>query len=333
VATRKGPLSSGRAALFLSLVLATDVAAAPAVQNDAAIPPAAQAFRLANRLYQGKDFQAAAAKYEETIRECRGVEPDCTDPRLTPAYFFLAHSYDQQYQAEKKGNAINDALLTRAIENYQKSSTIEPDPKIKRLALDYLVSSYGPDKLNDPAQAEPILLRMIEIDPKETSSYFGLANIYEWSGDYERAEKVLNKARDVQPKESAVHMQLAGFYNRQGDFARLMEALHERAKQEPNNPEAHYTVATYYFEKAYRDLTTTETDKIKFVGRGLQAIDEAIRLNPDYFEALTYKNLLLRVQANLEKNPALQQALLLEANEWRAKAQEIRKKAQAAGGR
>ena len=33
-------------------------------------------------------------------------------------------------------------------------------------------------------------------------------------------------------------------------------------------------------------------------------------LNDQYMEALVYKNLLLRVQANLERNPARQQALL-----------------------
>jgi tetratricopeptide (TPR) repeat protein len=169
------------------------------------------------------------------------------------------------------------------------------------------------------------------MDPKETSSYFGLANIYEQSGDYERAEQMLTKAKDMRPNDAADYMQLAGFYNRQGDFGKTMEALHERTKHEPTNPEAHYTVATYYWEKAYRDFTTPEPDKMKFVQQGLQAIDEAIRLNPNYFEALTYKNLLLRVQANLEKNPARQQALLREANEWRDKAQEVRKKAQAAG--
>ena len=109
------------------------------------------AFQDANKLYQGQDYRAAAAKYEETINECRGSEPDCTDPRLTPAYFFLGNSYDQQYRAVKKGDAANDALLSKAIDNYKKASTIETDPKIKRLALDYLVSSYGPDKLNDPA--------------------------------------------------------------------------------------------------------------------------------------------------------------------------------------
>jgi tetratricopeptide (TPR) repeat protein len=283
---------------------------------------AKMAFKDANQLYQNQDYRAAAAKYEEVL---------ANDPSLTYAYFFLGNSYDQQYRSVKRGDPANDALLTKAIANYKKSSEVEQDPKIKRLALDYLVSSYGPDKLNDPSQAEPILLSMIEMDPKETSSYFGLANIYEQSGDYDRAEQMLNKAREMRPNDSAVYMQLAGYYNRQGDFTKTMEALHQRTQQEPTNPEAHYTVATFYWEKAYRDFTTPEADKMKFVQEGLQAIDEAIRLNPKYFEALTYKNLLLRVQANLEKDPARQQALLREANEWRDKAQEVRKQAQAAG--
>jgi len=70
---------------------------------------------------------------------------------------------------------------------------------------------------------------------------------------------------------------------------------------------------------------------VKFVKQGLESVDEAIRLNPKYFEALTYKNLLLRVQANLEKNPAKQQELLKQANEWRDKAQAVRTAAKAAG--
>ena len=48
-------------------------------------------------------------------------------------------------------------------------------------------------------------------------------------------------------------------------------------------------------------------------------------------EALVYKNLLLRVQANLERNPARQQALLREAEQLSNRAEEIRK-ANAAGG-
>ena len=44
-------------------------------------------------------------------------------------------------------------------------------------------------------------------------------------------------------------------------------------------------------------------------------------------EALTFKGLLLRLQANIEKDPGKQQSLIKEATELSDKANELRKKA------
>ena len=52
----------------------------------------------------------------------------------------------------------------------------------------------------------------------------------------------------------------------------------------------------------------------------------------DYMEALVYKGLLLRLQANLEKDANKQKALLKEADELRDKAQAIRKPKNAGAG-
>lgn len=284
---------------------------------------AKMAFKDANQLYQQQDYRGAAEKYEEAI---------AADPSLTYSYFFLGNSYDNQFRPARRGEPANDAMLTKAIENYKKSVEVEQDPKIKKLAMEYLVAAYGPDKLNDPSQAEPILRSMIEIEPTEPSNYTYLSRIYEENGDYEQAEQLLVKAREMKPNDAGVYVTLAAFYNRQGEFDKTMEALHARAEREPNNPEAFYTIATYYWEKAYRDFTTSQADKVKFVQAGNEAIDKAIQLKSDYPEALTYKNLLLRVQANLEKDPAKQQALLKEADQYRDRAVEIQKKQRAGAG-
>ena len=209
---------------------------------------------------------------------------------------------------------------------------MEQDPKIKRLALEYLVNAYGPDKMNDPSQAEPMVQRMIELDPKESANYFALANIYEQSGNYELAEQALIKAREIRPNDPAVYMQLAGYYNRQGEFPKTIEALQARAEKEPNNPEAYYIICTYYWDKAYRDFRLPEAEKKKLIQSGVEAVDKAISLKNDYMEALVYKNLLLRLQANLEKDQAKQQALLKEADRLRDQAQELRKKRAAGAG-
>jgi tetratricopeptide (TPR) repeat protein len=293
--------------------------------NQVGVLKGQMAFKDANQLYQRQDYKGAAEKYEEAI---------AANPELYDAYFFLGNSYDNQYRPARRGEPANDQLMEKAIAAYkvaaQKGST-EPN-NIRRLSLQYLVNAYGADKLNDPSQQEPILRQMIEMDPTDPGNYFVLANVYEQNGEYEQAEQLLLKAREVKPNDPSVYTTLAAFYNRQGQFDKTMEALHARAEKEPNNPEAHYMIATYYWEKAYRDFTTPQADKVRFVQQGLEAVNKAIELKPDYVEALTYKNLLLRVQANLEKDPKVQQALLREADQFRDRATEIQRKQRAGAG-
>jgi tetratricopeptide (TPR) repeat protein len=283
---------------------------------------AKKAFKAANQAYQGQDYKKASDLYEETV---------AADPNLNSAYFFLGNSYDNQYKPSKKGDAANDALLTKAVENYQKAaeklsaSAAPEDKKLGTLSLQYLVAAYGPDKMNDPAKAEPVVQKMIQLEPGEPSNYFALAKIYEDAGAYEEAEKILQQAKQAKPSDPSVYMTLAGYYNRQGHFDKTIEALEERAAKEPNNPEAFYTIATYYWDEAYRDFKLKEAEKRAFVGKGVEAVDHALQIKPDYMEALVYKNLLLRLQANLEKDPAKQQQLIKDADKLRDKAQELRK--------
>jgi tetratricopeptide (TPR) repeat protein len=196
---------------------------------------------------------------------------------------------------------------------------------VKQRSLQYLVNAYGAEKLNDPTQAEPVVKAMIQLEPNEPTNYFVLADIYEDSGEYELAEQTYLKAKEVRPNDPAVYMQLAGYYNRQGDFEKTIEALNERVRIEPNNPEAYQTLATYYWDKSYRDFRLTPQEKMQYVLKGREAVDKAISIKSDYMEAVAYKNLLLRLQANLETNPARQQELLREADTLRDKAEELRK--------
>lgn len=286
---------------------------------------ARMAFKDANGLYQSQDYRAAKAKYEEALRL------DEAEAGPAGAYFFIANSADNLYRPARKGLAENDALLTTAAQNYQKAAEQSTDPKIKKLALDYLVAAYNnPDKLNDPGQAEPLVQRMITMDPTDTANYFGLAKIYEDNGDYERAEQQLLKAKGLKPNDSNVYMQLAGYYDRQGEFDKLMATLQERAQREPNNPEVFYTISTYYWNKAYRDFRLPEAEKKKLAQSGVESADKALALKSDYGDAMTFKGLLLRVQATVEKDAAKQQQLMKEAEQLGNKAEELRKQKQAA---
>lgn len=286
---------------------------------------AMKAFKDGNKLYASNDFRGAAAKYEEAVaadpngelNSC-GTSPGCV-------YFFLANSYDNLYRPARKGEPNNDAYLEKAVANYKLASEKITDPTMKTRSLEYLVAAYGPDKLNDPTMAEPIIKEMVRLTPTEPSNYFMLARLYQDSGEYELAEQTLMQAKDAKPNDPAVYLQLANFYNSQGDFEKTIQYLNERIKIEPNNPEAHYTVATYYWDKANRDFRLSDKEKIQYVMDGLDSVDKAIQIKSDYMEAIAYKNLLLRLQANLEKDPKKQQELLKEADRLRDQATELRK--------
>ena len=284
---------------------------------------AMKAFKAANQAYQGQDYKRAAQLYEEAVQ---------ANPNLATAYFYLGNSYDNQWKPSKKGEAENDALLQKAADNYQKAaeklseSNKAEDKKLAKLSLEYLVSAYGADKLNDPAKAEPVLQKMIQEDPTDTPVYAQLAKLYEDAGAYDAAEQTLLRAKEAKPNDPAIYMQLAGYYNRQGQFDKTIDALEQRAQKEPNNPEAFHTIAVYYWDEAYRDFRLKENQKKEFIQKGLDAIDHAIQLKPDYMEAIVYKGLLLRLEANMEKDPKKQQELLKEANALHDKAEELRKK-------
>jgi tetratricopeptide (TPR) repeat protein len=291
---------------------------------------AMKAFKDANDHYRGGRWKEAAGRYEDTV----AANPDyVTNPDFTAVYFFLGNSYDNLWKPARKGEQENDAYMTKAIENYTKAAEVAHDPLIKRRALEYLVAAYAPEKLNDPGQAEPVVLKMIQLDPTDPGGYFQLSKIYEDAGRYEEAEQTLLKARDAKPNDPAVWNSIAGYYNRQGEFEKTMEAFNKAAELDPNNPQGYHQIGAYYQDKVAKDFRLTTPQKKDYVLKGLAAEDTAIKLNPNYFEAVLWKNILLRQQANTETDPKKQKELLEEAEQLLNKAKELQKGGAAAGGK
>jgi len=285
---------------------------------------AMKAFKDGNKAYAASDWRVAVNKYEEAAQLTAG---DTTCEWCPAIYFYLGNSYDNMYRPARKGEPANDALMQKAVDNYKLASeklTEETQPK-RSLALDFLVAAYGPDKLADPTQAEPVVQRMIQLAPNEPTNYFQLAKIYEDSGEYQLAEETYLKGRDAKPNDPAVYLTVAGYYNRQGDFDRLIENIRKNIELEPNNPEAHYRLATYSWDKASRDFRLSDKEKAQIIADGLASVDKALSIKPDYVEAMTYKGLLLRTQALIEKDPKKQQELIKEGTALSDKANAMRK--------
>lgn len=309
-------------ALVLAVGLSTAACGKYAIGNLRSL----MAFKEANELYKRQDFPKAVEAYQRAIEH---------NPEFGISYFFLGNSYDNMYKPGRKGEAENDGYLTKAVENYTKATEVikNTDPQgveIRKLSFEYLIAAYGADKIDDFEKAEPIALKLVSLEPNEPANYYSLSKLYEDRGRYEEAEAMANKGIEVRPNEPLGYMLLAGFHNRQANWEKTMEAWEKRAKIEPNNPEAHHTIATYLYEKALKDFRLSAATKKAYITRALQAEDTALALHADYFEALTYKNILLRLQASTEPDLKKRKALIDEANVLLKHALEVQKSQTAA---
>jgi tetratricopeptide (TPR) repeat protein len=313
----RGMRSSVVAAVLVSAGIA--VAACGQVGN----LKAKKHFKDGTALYQTSDYRAAATEYEEVV---------ASDPNYPSVYFYLANCYDQLYKPARKGEPENDSFLQKAVTGYEKAVQQETEPTRKKRALQYLSAMYGSDKLNDPNKAEPIIKQIIDMDPTDTSSYFGLAKLYEDAGRFDEAERVLLQAKSSAPNQPDPLSQLANFYNKRGEFDKAVQAYEEQTKLVPNDPQVYWRLSAFYYEKVSKDYRIPPKQQVEYIDRGLAAADKALSIKKDFVEALTYKNLLLRQQARLEKDPAKQKALIAQADDLLNQAKELNKLKQKGAG-
>jgi tetratricopeptide (TPR) repeat protein len=289
----------------------------------------AKAFQDANGLYKKADYKGAVERYEDSIR---------FNPDLGFAYFFLGNSYDQLYRPAKKGDPQNDNYLKLAAQHYRTaidklaSSSDPKEREIRRSSFEYLIALYSSDKLNDFSKAEPVGKELIAVDPNNPAPYQMLARLYEDQGRFDEAEKFLLQAIDKSPTEATGYQLLAGFYNRQGEFEKTMAAWTKRAEMEPNNPEAWHTIGVYYQDKVLKDKRLSRDVAKDYSQKGIAAEDRALAINPEYSDAMVYKNILMRHQALFERDPKFQKQLIDDAERLLQRAMAIQKKQNADAG-
>lgn len=115
---------------------------------------AEQALAEAHEHYKAQRWQDAVDNYEEAV----AARPD-----LVGAYFFLGNSYDNLYRPVRPDDPVNVAYLQNAVRHYRTAAERETNPRLRKLALEYLVAAYGPEKLNDPSAADALRERAIAV--------------------------------------------------------------------------------------------------------------------------------------------------------------------------
>ena len=103
------------------------------------------------------------------------------------------------------------------------------------------------------------------------------------------------------------------------------QASAQKPPRDPLSPATYHRQAVELWEKAKRDSALTADQAREAIEKAIAAEDRALDLNPDYTDALMFKNVLLRMQADATADADERQRLVRDADALRSRAVELRK--------
>jgi len=157
-----------------------------------------------------------------------------------------------------------------------------------------------------------------------------LVSMYLATDRYDDAIVFYEQMLQADPKDSKAMGSIASMYFKKGDFDKGMEWQQKVAAAEGNKPDPYIMIGVQAWDRSYHYPDLDPQTRTHIVDQGMAALQKALELKPDSFEALTYVNLLWREKAKIEKDPKVAQEDTDNANKYLAQALELRKKQQEA---
>jgi tetratricopeptide (TPR) repeat protein len=236
-------------------------------------------------------------------------------------------------QEIKRGNEFFKATqYQQALASYQDAQRLDPGEKrLEKFIGETYMALYQPGSkhqkdvefANKAIQHLQTYLTSYPNDKKVreflVSMYLAMDRFDDAIGFYQ--DLVKNDPKDVKAMTS-----LAAMYFRKGDFQKGLEWEQKRATLEPNNPEPYVMVGVQAWDRSYHYPDIPPDVRGKIIADGMAALQTALKLKPDNFDALTYMNLLFRERAKIQTDDAKKQEDVAAADKYREQALELRKK-------
>ena len=226
----------------------------------------------------------------------------------TVAILALASTSCAKLQARDNLNkgvrAFRDAHYENAVNYFKQAVELDPDLTTAEIYLataysqQYIPGGRSEDNDKNARLAIQTFENVLKRDPNNVNAIAGLASMYQSLGQTDTTQ--FQKAHDYYMK-----------------YAQL----------DSTNPVPYYAIGSVDWIMVYnKNNPLPEEEQAKFIEEGLANLDKALSLNPDYEDAMTYKNLLYREKARLSESEDEKKQLIAQADEWFNKALETRKK-------
>lgn len=213
-----------------------------------------------------------------------------------------------------------------ALENYLDARTTDPSfDELDRMIGYSYIGLYNPEDTSPENQryadlAITELQRYLRKRPSDSAAREAMVNLMLNADRTTQAIDYFKKYLQENPADLPTVRSIATLYAKQGDFDESLNWYEKITLLDARNPEAHYTFGVVVYEKVAKNPPADMEARIQYIERGKAALEKAMSLREDYFEAIVYLNLLYREHAKLAEDPEQQQELLAQADEHRNQA-------------
>jgi len=231
-------------------------------------------------------------------------------------------------QLNKGVGAYRNAQFQQAIKHFQTAIDLDPSLLMARLYLAtayfqlYVPSGDSPENLKIADQTIDAFNDVLKYDPENVNAISSIATVY--------------------------------YYQKKFDKAKELQMRRLKIKEDENNPEVYYWIGQLDWDVAYprrmqlrkdlnianpidsrkpdifppipaKDREKLAEDNGPLVDEGINMLQKAVDLKPDYVEAISYLNLMYREKSDLEPDESSRMADIAKANELSVKATDLMK--------
>jgi len=225
-------------------------------------------------------------------------------------------------QLNKGVAAYKNAKYEQAIGHFQNAVNLDPSLPMARL---YLATAYAqqvvpdlttPDNLKNANLAIQGFQEVLDKDPKDISSLKGIAGLYFQIDQFDKAKEWQQKVLAVDPQDAEAAYTI-GVIDWGVAHKNQVQALTSAGMQDAGdgNP------------KMPKDACKKLADQnASLVNEGMQYLQKALDIRPNYDDAMSYMNLMYRQKANIEcGNEQARKEDVDQALDWSHKSMGTRK--------
>jgi tetratricopeptide (TPR) repeat protein len=208
--------------------------------------------------------------------------------------------------------AYKNSKFEQAINHFQEAVRLDPTLINARLYLatayaqQYIPGADTPDNNRNAEQAIEEYKQVLQVDPRNINSIKGIAYLYLQMKKFDLAKEYYKKASEVDPNDPEPYYSVAVIDWTQTYVPRQEERAKLGLKPDDSLP-----------AKDKKVCATIKEKNTPNVQEGIDNLNKALQLRPDYDDAMAYLNLMYRERADIQcDDPAARAADLKTADEW-----------------